>query len=53
IKPSPVLVLTNRVNTQIQSNIPTADVTLPKFDLEFSFDDLDNSGEQTDNVLNL
>ncbi|CAF1543067.1 unnamed protein product [Rotaria magnacalcarata] len=53
IKPSPVLVLTNRVNTQIQSNIPTADITLPKFDLEFSFDDLDNSGEQTDNVLNL
>lgn len=37
--PSPVLILTNRVNTQVS----TADVTLPKFDLEFSFDDLDNS----------
>lgn len=37
--PSPVLVLTNRVNTQVS----TADVTLPKFDLEFSFDDFDNS----------
>jgi hypothetical protein len=45
--PSPVLVLTNRVNTQIQ----TADITLPKFDLEFSFDDLDNSDEQNNNVL--
>jgi hypothetical protein len=41
INPSPVLVLTNRVNTQI----PTANVTLPKFDLEFSFDELDNSNE--------
>ena len=39
INPSPVLVLTNRMNTQI----PMTDVTLPKFDLEFSFDDLDNS----------
>lgn len=39
--PSPVLVLTNRVNTQV----PIADVTLPKFDLEFSFDDLDNSDD--------
>lgn len=49
--PSPVLVLTNRVNTQCQSTIPTADTTLPKFDLEFSFDDLDNSDEATNNVL--
>jgi hypothetical protein len=39
--PSPILVLTSRINTQI----PTADITLPKFDLEFSFDDLDNSDE--------
>jgi hypothetical protein len=44
--PSPVLILTNRVNTQIQ----TADITLPKFDLEFSFDDLDNSTEQNNNI---
>ncbi|CAF0993465.1 unnamed protein product [Adineta ricciae] len=49
--PSPVLILTNRVNTQCQSTISTADTTLPKFDLEFSFDDLDNSDEATNNVL--
>jgi hypothetical protein len=49
--PSPVLILTNRVNTQIQTNIQTADITLPKFDLEFSFDDLDNSDEQNNNML--
>ena len=49
--PSPVLVLTNRVNTQNQANIQTTDVTLPKFDLEFSFDDLDNSDEPKNNVL--
>ncbi|CAF2860199.1 unnamed protein product [Rotaria sp. Silwood2] len=47
INPSPVLVLTNRANTQIQ----TVDITLPKFDLEFSFDDLDNSDEQNNNIL--
>ncbi|CAF3330610.1 unnamed protein product [Rotaria sp. Silwood2] len=47
INPSSVLVLTNRVNTQIQ----TVDITLPKFDLEFSFDDLDNSDEQNNNFL--
>ncbi|CAF0833400.1 unnamed protein product [Rotaria sordida] len=51
--PSPVLILTNRVNTQNQENIHTADITLPKFDLEFSFDDLDNSDEQIDNVLDI
>ncbi len=45
--PSPVLILTNRVNTQNQ----TADITLPKFDLEFSFDDLDNCDEQNNNIL--
>ncbi len=49
--PSPVLVLTNRVNTQNQTNVPTADITLPKFDLEFSFDDLDNCDEQNNNIL--
>jgi hypothetical protein len=49
--PSPVLVLTNRINTQNQANIQTADITLPKFDLEFSFDDLDNSDEPKNNVL--
>lgn len=52
-KPSPVLVLTNRVNTQIQDNVQTADLTLPKFDLEFTFDDLDNNDEQADNVLDM
>jgi len=49
INPSPVLILTNRVNTQIQ----TADTTLPKFDLEFSFDDLDNSDELNNNNNNI
>lgn len=39
--PSPVLVLTGKVNTQLGTN----DMTLPKFDLEFSFDDLENSDE--------
>lgn len=43
INPSPVLVLTNRVNTQV----PIADVTLPKFDFEFSFDDLDDNKHPT------
>ncbi|CAF4535125.1 unnamed protein product [Rotaria sp. Silwood1] len=51
--PSPVLILTNRINTQTQENIQTTDVTLPKFDLEFSFDDLDSSDEQMDNVLDI
>ncbi|UJR35445.1 hypothetical protein I4U23_028201 [Adineta vaga] len=51
INPSPVLVLTGRVNTQYQEPLPTADTTLPKFDLEFSFDDLDNSDIQSNNIL--
>ena len=51
INPSPVLVLTNRVNTQAQANIQTVDITLPTFDLEFSFDDLDNSDDKKNNAL--
>ena len=47
---SPVLVLTNRVNTQNEVNIQTTDLSLPKFELEFSFDDLDNSNERKDNA---
>ena len=50
INSSPILVLTNRVNTQNETNIQTTNLTLPKFDLEFSFDDLDNSAERKDNV---
>lgn len=41
--PSPILVLTGKVNTQISTN----DLIVPRFDLEFDFDDLDNSDEQT------
>lgn len=44
---SPVLVLTNRVATQHQP----ATNSLPKFDLEFSFDDFDNDEEKATNVL--
>ncbi|CAF4039183.1 unnamed protein product [Adineta steineri] len=44
--PSPVLVLTNRINTQHQENIQAADITLPKFDLEFSFDDTNTVNTQ-------
>lgn len=50
-KPSPVLVLTNRVNTQAQTSTILTDVTLPTFDLEFSFDDFDDE-PQSNNALN-
>ena len=40
---SPVLILSNRVDTQHQVYVDTADMALPKFDLEFSFDDLEGN----------
>ena len=49
--PSPVLVLSNRVDRQHQPFVRPADVVLPKFDLEFSFADLDDNDHQTNNVL--
>jgi hypothetical protein len=45
VQPSPVLVLSNRVATQHQANVPHADVTMPKFDLEFSFDDFETNDD--------
>lgn len=52
-QPSPVLVLSNRVNTQNQPVTQTANITLPKFDLEFSFDDFDDTDEQKDTGLDM
>jgi len=48
VNPSPVLVLTGKVQTQMS----THDLTLPRFDLEFSFDDLENSDEATKEKTN-
>ena len=48
---SPVLILSNRVDTQHQVQVDAADMALPKFDLEFSFDDLEGSDPAVNNAL--